>query len=157
MRYLLRAVVERSSRLLRSYDMFGRTGDHEFLLILPGCSAVNANMLAERLRLDVFSARSFALANRFGSPHASASLRARAARPWWSLREAELALHEPQEADLNPSNALFTDPTPEIDPIGFLVIRRAPSSGNWRPTRSASVRLSLLPQVTPGSASNRNS
>jgi GGDEF domain-containing protein len=40
---------------LRSYDTFGRTGEHEFLLILPGCSAINSNLLAERLRAEVFS------------------------------------------------------------------------------------------------------
>jgi diguanylate cyclase (GGDEF)-like protein len=39
---LLKSVAERVGRLLRSYDTFGRTGDHEFLLILPGCSAINS-------------------------------------------------------------------------------------------------------------------
>ena len=52
---LLCQVVERTARLLRSYDLFGRTGKDEFLLILPGCAAMNAMMLAERLRVDVFA------------------------------------------------------------------------------------------------------
>ena len=35
--------------------MLGRVGKDEFLLAMPGCSNLNAVMLAERLRLDVFS------------------------------------------------------------------------------------------------------
>jgi two-component system cell cycle response regulator len=53
---LMLEVVGRVQRLLRSYDLFGRTGDEEFLLGLPGCNPVNAVMLAERIRLEVFSA-----------------------------------------------------------------------------------------------------
>jgi two-component system, cell cycle response regulator len=49
-------MVGRVQRLLRSYDLFGRTGNEEFVLGLPGCSLVNAVMLAERIRLEVFSA-----------------------------------------------------------------------------------------------------
>jgi diguanylate cyclase (GGDEF)-like protein len=49
-------MVGRVQRLLRSYDLFGRTGNDEFLLGLPGCSPVNAIMLAERIRAEVFSA-----------------------------------------------------------------------------------------------------
>src|ERR1035437_2253425 len=52
---LLCQVVRRTTRLLRSYDLLGRPGMDEFLVVLPGCSATNAMMLAERLRMDVFS------------------------------------------------------------------------------------------------------
>jgi two-component system cell cycle response regulator len=51
---LLCQVVARTARLLRSYDFLGRPGMDEFLIALPGCSSVNAVMLAERLRIDVF-------------------------------------------------------------------------------------------------------
>jgi len=51
---LLREVSLRTGRLLRSYDLLGRTGADQFLLGLPGCSVINASLLAERLRLDVF-------------------------------------------------------------------------------------------------------
>ncbi|HZP05598.1 MAG TPA: GGDEF domain-containing protein [Terracidiphilus sp.] len=51
---LLWLVAARTMRLLRSYDLLGRTGKHEFLAALPGCGTENAIMLAERLRLDVF-------------------------------------------------------------------------------------------------------
>ena len=52
---LLRQVSARTARLLRSYDLLGRMGSDEFLLAMPGCSNVTATMLAERLRLEVFS------------------------------------------------------------------------------------------------------
>ena len=52
---LLRHVVSRTNRLLRTYDLFGRPGMDEFLIALPGCTGINAIMLAERLRIDVFS------------------------------------------------------------------------------------------------------
>jgi diguanylate cyclase (GGDEF)-like protein len=51
---LLREVANRSGRILRSYDMLGRVSANGFLLALPGCSTINAMMLAERLRADVF-------------------------------------------------------------------------------------------------------
>jgi diguanylate cyclase (GGDEF)-like protein len=52
---LLCQIVSRTSRLLRSYDLLGRPGMDEFLVALPGCTAINAIMLSERLRIDVFS------------------------------------------------------------------------------------------------------
>lgn len=52
---LLRQVALRTGRLLRSYDLLGRMGKDEFLVVLPGCSPENAMMLAERLRADIFS------------------------------------------------------------------------------------------------------
>jgi two-component system, cell cycle response regulator len=51
---LLRQVVARTGRLLRSYDALGRLGKDEFFIVLPGCGTNNALMLAERLRLEVF-------------------------------------------------------------------------------------------------------
>jgi two-component system, cell cycle response regulator len=51
---LLCQIAARLTRLLRSYDLLGRPGKDEFLLGLPGCSAVNALMLAERIRVEVF-------------------------------------------------------------------------------------------------------
>jgi diguanylate cyclase (GGDEF)-like protein len=51
---LLCQVVARASRMLRSYDVFGRPGKDEFLVALPGCTQALAAMMAERLR-GVFS------------------------------------------------------------------------------------------------------
>ncbi len=53
---LLCQISARAARLLRSYDLLGRTGKDEFLIALPGCALPNANQLAERLQQEVFSA-----------------------------------------------------------------------------------------------------
>ena len=53
---LLVEAAQRTTRLLRTYDLFGRTGKDEFLAGLPGCSMENAVLLAERIRAEVFSA-----------------------------------------------------------------------------------------------------
>jgi two-component system, cell cycle response regulator len=47
---LLIQSVSRIRRLLRSYDLLGRVGSDEFLAALPGCTPVNAVLLAERIR-----------------------------------------------------------------------------------------------------------
>jgi diguanylate cyclase (GGDEF)-like protein len=52
---LLVFVAGRTTRLLRSYDLFGRVGKDEFLTGLPGCTAANAVLLAERVRAEVFA------------------------------------------------------------------------------------------------------
>ena len=51
---LLQDAAARTGSMLRSYDLLGRTGHDEFLMALPGCSTVNAAMMAERLRMEVF-------------------------------------------------------------------------------------------------------
>lgn len=117
---LPRAIVERCTRLLRSYDTFGRTGDHEFLLILPGCSSINATVLAERVRMDVFAypipsdGESLRLSARFGiAPSQGRS-------PMVVLREAEMALHRAQESGPESIQCFVGRPDPQMDPIGFL-------------------------------------
>jgi diguanylate cyclase (GGDEF)-like protein len=78
---LLVGVVDRVGRMLRSYDFFGRTGDHQFLLILPGCSTINANLLADRLRSEV-PRRPSSIIMRFSSPLVSALPPARVGQRW---------------------------------------------------------------------------
>jgi two-component system cell cycle response regulator len=51
---LLTQVAKRAQRTLRTYDVLGRLGRDEFLIALPGCSTINAVLLAERLKMDVF-------------------------------------------------------------------------------------------------------
>lgn len=53
---LLAQTAGRVRRMLRSYDLLGRMGNDEFLAVLPGCTAVNAMTLAERIRQEVFAA-----------------------------------------------------------------------------------------------------
>ena len=117
---LLRAIVERCTRLLRSYDTFGRTGDHEFLLILPGCSSVNATMLAERVRMDVFAypIPSYGESLRLSACFGIASSQGRS--PTVVMREAEMALHRAQESGPESIQCFVGRPDPQMDPIGFL-------------------------------------
>ncbi len=51
---LLRQVASRLANLLRSYDLLGRHGEDEFLAALPGCSTASAELLAQRIRIEVF-------------------------------------------------------------------------------------------------------
>lgn len=95
---LLRETARRSMRLLRTYDLLGRVGSDEFLIVLPGCSVVNATMLAERLRAEVFLSpyrvgnESIRLSACFGIAHS------RGRSPVVVLREAEQALSHAREA-----------------------------------------------------------
>jgi diguanylate cyclase (GGDEF)-like protein len=47
---VLATVVQRIVATLRSYDIVGRYGGEEFLIILPGCDTPTTLLLAERLR-----------------------------------------------------------------------------------------------------------
>jgi len=50
---VLREAAGRMQAVVRSYDLVGRYGGEEFLIVLPGTSGVNAAQLAERLRAAV--------------------------------------------------------------------------------------------------------
>ena len=123
---LLIQVTVRTSRLLRSYDVLGRPGMDEFLAVLPGCTMNNAVMLAERLRMDVFSSpfhvggESIRLSACFGL--ASSNGRS----PVVVLREAEQALERARAAGPESiecfGDALRATPAP----VAFL----SPSSGD---------------------------
>jgi diguanylate cyclase (GGDEF)-like protein len=95
---LLCHVVTRTTRLLRSYDVLGRPGMDEFLVALPGCGMNNALMLAERLRMDVFSVP-FHVAGESIRLSACFGLAASNGRsPVVVLREAEQALQRARAA-----------------------------------------------------------
>lgn len=51
--YLLKEIVDRVYRLMRSYDFFCRLNTEEFALALPGCTPANAASLAERIRAEI--------------------------------------------------------------------------------------------------------
>jgi two-component system, cell cycle response regulator len=91
---LLCQVVMRTRRLLRSYDLLGRAGKDEFAVALPGCSGVNAMMLAERLRQEVF-AQPYSIADQNIRLTACFGLSmSRGRSPVVVLRESELALQQ---------------------------------------------------------------
>jgi diguanylate cyclase (GGDEF)-like protein len=50
---ILREAAARMQAAVRSYDLVGRYGGEEFLIVLPGTSGSNAMQLAERLRVTL--------------------------------------------------------------------------------------------------------
>jgi len=122
---LLCQVAGRIARLLRSYDLLGRPGKDEFLLVLPGCSSVNAIMLAERMRMDVFCSPfhvggdSIRLSACFGV----ATSQGRS--PVVVLREAEQALQWARTAGPESIQCFGDSPHSSDGPIAFL----SPSTG----------------------------
>lgn len=95
---LLRAIAARAGRVFRSYDLFGRSGEDEFLAVLPGCTTYDATLLAERLRTEVFS-ENFAVHGRVVRLSACFGVASSGGRsPVVVLRETELALREAKAA-----------------------------------------------------------
>lgn len=123
---LLCQVVARTTRLLRSYDLLGRAGKDEFLVALPGCSSVNAVMMAERLRMDVFSApyRVNGDAIRLSACFGISSSLGRS--PVVVLRDAEQALHLAKESGPESIQCAGDFPQPAAPPVAFL----SPTSGD---------------------------
>jgi diguanylate cyclase (GGDEF)-like protein len=117
---LLLQVVARVRRLLRSYDLFGRAGSSEFVLGLPGCGAVNAISMAERIRIEIFS-EPFQLRDqriRLTAGFGIAPSHGRS--PLIVLREAEMALRSAQAS--GPEAIQYSEtPTPLPEsPAAFL-------------------------------------
>jgi two-component system cell cycle response regulator len=50
---VLREIVDRMQKAVRPYDLVGRYGGEEFLIVLPGCDRNQARESAERIRLAV--------------------------------------------------------------------------------------------------------
>jgi two-component system, cell cycle response regulator len=122
---LLRQVVSRTTRLLRSYDLIGRPGMDAFLLALPGCGIAQAVLLAERLRIEVFGVP-FAVGGesiRLSACFGIASSQGRS--PVVVLREAEEALICAKAA--GPESTQCFDgcaPCADADHLSFLNLRR---------------------------------
>lgn len=95
---LLRGIAGRAGRVFRSYDLLGRSGEDEFLALLPGCTTYEASQLAERLRNEVF-ADPFHVYDRAVRLSACFGIASSGGRsPVVVLREAELALREAKAA-----------------------------------------------------------
>jgi diguanylate cyclase (GGDEF)-like protein len=117
---LLCQVAIRSTRLLRSYDLLGRPGKDEFLMALPGCSSANAVLMAERLRMDVFSVpfRIGGDAIRLSACFGVASSLGRS--PVVVLREAEQALLVAKATGPESIQCAGDFPEPSASPVAFL-------------------------------------
>lgn len=116
---LLCQVVTRTSPLLRSYDLLGRPGMDEFLVVLPACSTANALALTERLRVDVFAtpfrvgAESIRLSACFGIAASNGR------SPVVVLREAEEALGWAKAAGPETIQCFGSPPNPAPSPVTF--------------------------------------
>ena len=117
---LLCQVATRSTHLLRSYDLLGRPGKDEFLMALPGCTSVNAVLMAERLRSEVFSApfRVGGDAIRLSACFGVASSLGRS--PVVVLREAEQALLVAKAMGPESIQCSGDFPEPVAAPVAFL-------------------------------------
>jgi diguanylate cyclase (GGDEF)-like protein len=123
---LLCLIVARTERLLRSYDLLGRAGKDEFLMVLPGCTSTNAVMMAERLRMDVFSApfRINGDAIRLSACFGIAASLGRS--PVVVLRETEQALLVAKATGPESIQCAGDFPEPSAAPVAFL----SPTSGD---------------------------
>jgi diguanylate cyclase (GGDEF)-like protein len=117
---LLCQVVARTARLLRSYDLLGRPGKDEFLVVLPGCATDNAMMLVERLRTDVFSMPFHAggEAIRLSACFGVATSNGRS--PVVVLREAEQALGQARALGPESIECFADSLRPVSEPVTFL-------------------------------------
>lgn len=117
---LLREAAVRASRLLRRYDLIGRPGKDEFLLVLPNCGVSSAVLLADRLRVEVFcepfrvNGESIRLSACFGI----ASSNGLAAGQL--LLEAEQALVYAKDAGPESIQCFGEIPAHEVSPVTFL-------------------------------------
>lgn len=117
---LLCQVASRTGALLRSYDLLGRPGMDEFLIALPACSPASAMILAERLRVDVFSVpfRVAGEAIRLSACFGIANSRGRS--PVVVLREAEKALEWAKAAGPESIQCFGCSQEPAPSPVKFL-------------------------------------
>jgi diguanylate cyclase (GGDEF)-like protein len=117
---ILCQVASRTGSLLRSYDLLGRPGMDEFLIGLPACSPAGAMILAERLRVDVFSVplRVAGEAIRLSACFGIANSRGRS--PVVVLREAEKALEWAKAAGPESIQYFGCPPQSTPAPVTFL-------------------------------------
>ncbi len=116
---LLCQVANRTAALLRSYDLLGRPGMDAFLIALPACSPASAMILAERLRVDVFSLP-FRVAGetiRLSACFGIANSRGRS--PVVVLREAEKALEWAKAAGPESIQCFGCSHEPAPSPVKF--------------------------------------
>ncbi|MGH9589761.1 MAG: GGDEF domain-containing protein [Terracidiphilus sp.] len=117
---LLRQVVVRASRMLRRYDLIGRPGKDEFLLVLPNCGVSSAVLLADRLRVEVFcepfrvNGESIRLSACFGIASSNGVAAGQL------LLEAEQALMCAKDTGPESIQCFGENPAHEVSPVTFL-------------------------------------
>lgn len=116
---LLIQAVSRIKRLLRSYDLLGRMGSDEFLAALPGCTPINAVLLAERIReafTEPFHVSGVAV--RLSACFAIASSQGRS--PVVLLRQLDAALRHAKESGPETIHSAVDFPSDQSQPVAFL-------------------------------------
>lgn len=89
---ILQEFADRLRRYLRSYDLIGRCGEDEFLIVLPGCTSTQTVQLAGRIRSNLLH-RPFPAGRDMITLTASMGIsQSRGRSPLVVLREAERAL-----------------------------------------------------------------
>ena len=74
---VLKAIAQRVKKSMRPYDLFGRYGGEEFIILMPDIDETNAIKAAERFRLDVckmpveFDGRKISISASFGVAYAA--------------------------------------------------------------------------------------
>ena len=120
---LLRGVAARARRVFRSYDLFGRSGEDEFLAVLPGCTTYDATLLAERLRSEVFS-EPFHVYDCAVLLSACFGIACSGGRsPVVVMREAELALREAKATGPEIIRCFRTSEDAGEEPVPFALAR----------------------------------
>lgn len=98
---VLRQIVERFHRYLRSYDLIGRHGGDEFLVALPGCSNSHSETTANRLLRCVFQRPFDTSAEKIYVTASFGLAQSKGRSPLVVLREAEYALRQAKQAGGN--------------------------------------------------------
>jgi two-component system cell cycle response regulator len=128
---VLRQLASRLRRHLRSYDLFGRCGEDEFLIAMPGGGNDDARAMASRLR-DAIGERPFDILKASVRITASFGVAQSGGRsPLVVLREAETALNLAKLAGRNCIrfyDVISTDPAKPVENISVESSRYSTSS-----------------------------
>lgn len=116
---VVRLIVERFVRILRSYDSVGGVADGELVLILPGCSLFHAKTLAERICDGVFGSPFEVRGEEMHLNACFGVVSSGGRSPLVVLREAKKALQRAQAAGPGSIHCLGAED--ELDPGKFLI------------------------------------
>jgi diguanylate cyclase (GGDEF)-like protein len=117
---LLCQVASRTAGPLRSYDVLGRLGMDEFLIVLPLCAPLNATSFTERLRTAVFAAPFHVNGEAIRLSACFGIAVSRARSPVVVLREAEKALEWAKAAGPESMQCFGSPHQPLPSPVTFL-------------------------------------
>ena len=113
---VLKELGKRLRRYLRSYDLVGRYGADEFLLVLPGCTPEQAVALMQRLKRKVMQ-QPFSVSGELLTITASSGVAQSLGRsPLVVVHESEKALETAKQAGRNCERIFYAEPEPVYEP-----------------------------------------